>query len=126
MTKPILHIFRGVPGSGKTTKAREISPRYNYCNDDYFMRGGIYHWDASKIKEAIKQCQRRVEFAMSLGHSPIAVHNTFILRAHVQPYLDLAERYGYDVVETICDGGFQNVHGVPEDRVQGMRAAFEP
>jgi hypothetical protein len=57
----------------------------------------------------------------------IAVSNTFTQEWEMGDYFKLAEKYGYKVVSLIIENrhGGQNVHGVPEDKLQIMKNRFE-
>mgnify|MGYP003397063022 FL=1 len=49
--KPQLVIVRGIPGSGKSTFAAEISREtglFVFESDEYFIRNGVYQFDAGK------------------------------------------------------------------------------
>ena len=99
-----LHIVRGVPGSGKTTfckKELHITP---YEADDFFMVNGKYEFKPEQLAQAHKYCQTNVEWAMKSDTQYIAVANTFTRVWEMQPYLDLAEKYGYEVVIHTCEG----------------------
>jgi adenylate kinase family enzyme len=45
--------MRGVPGSGKSTKAKQLAGIKGliYSTDDFFMKNGDYVYDPSKIGE---------------------------------------------------------------------------
>jgi hypothetical protein len=67
-------IYRGLPGSGKTTIATlEQHSQAKDCAceifeaDHYFMKDGVYHFDPGKIGLAHSDCARRV---MDHGRSP--------------------------------------------------------
>jgi hypothetical protein len=57
----------------------------------------------------------------------IIVSNTFTQEWEMQPYYDLAEKYGYRVysliVENRHDG--KNQHGVPQETLEKMKNRFE-
>lgn len=120
----ILYIIRGVPGSGKSTLAHKLTD--NVVEADQFMYvNGEYKWVATKLHYAHSMCKRTVEDYMIEGRDVIAVANTFIKRKDVQPYIDLAEEYGYKVIQKVCTGNYQNVHNVPQETVDKMRKKFE-
>lgn len=120
----ILYIIRGVPGSGKSTLAHKLTD--NVVEADQFMYvNGEYKWAATKLHYAHSMCKRTVEDYMIEGRDVIAVANTFIKRKDVQPYIDLAEEYGYKVIQKVCTGNYQNVHNVPQETVDKMRKKFE-
>ena len=57
----------------------------------------------------------------------IVVSNTFTQTWEMQPYFDLAEKYGYRVYSLICENrhGGVNQHGVPEEKLVQMKNRFE-
>lgn len=123
----ILYIIRGVPGSGKSTLARQIAPNANFAADDYFDLFHDGEFVPSKIKAAHNHCHLMVETALSDEMPFVAVHNTFTQQWEYQPYLDLAEKYGYRVhmmvVENQHNG--ESVHGVSQEVIEKMRDRFE-
>jgi hypothetical protein len=56
----------------------------------------------------------------------VAVSNTFIRQWEIEPYRQLAAKYDYNVVIKTMNGNYQNVHGVPQSKVEQMRQNFEP
>lgn len=120
----ILYLIRGIPGSGKTSLAKNLTEFY-FEADQYFMKDGVYNFDVSKLKDAHAYCKQAVELAMSLGIKTIAVSNPFTRLWEMNDYKDLAKEYDYDVVEIIMNNNFGNDHGVPEEKVKLMKARFE-
>jgi predicted kinase len=125
-----LYIIRGLPGSGKSTFAKELVPEYLICEaDKYFMSENGYNFDKHKIKEAHIWCQQKVENLMqeSFFHPKIAVSNTFTREWEMKPYFDLAEKYGYSVFCIIVQNthGKKSIHDVPEPTITRMRHTFE-
>jgi hypothetical protein len=57
----------------------------------------------------------------------IIVSNTFTQEWEMEPYFELAEKYGYDVFSIIVENrhGGKNIHDCPEEKVQIMRDRFE-
>jgi predicted ABC-type ATPase len=124
-----LYLIRGVPGSGKTTRAKqlvEMGKAICYIEaDDYFISPtGEYIFDASKLPEAHALCQRRALALMQCGLN-FAVSNTFTRKWEMDVYKKLAKEYRYVVHEEIMRGEYENVHGVPEETVQRMKERFE-
>lgn len=122
----ILYLIRGVPGAGKSTLANQLTP--HVCEADQFMINslGQYAFDRAKLKQCHEACQVLAESLMSVGYETIAVANTFIKRWEMQPYIQLANKYGYKVIELSLTGEpFLNVHGVPADTIERMARGFE-
>lgn len=123
----VLYIVRGIPGSGKSTFAKELTSNV-FESDQFFINDdGEYKFDFTKIKEAHADCQSNVESAMSSSIPKIAVSNTFTQEWEMVPYLDLAKKHGYMVFTVIVENrhGGVNQHGVPDDKLELMRNRFE-
>jgi predicted kinase len=126
-----LIVIRGVPGSGKTTKAKQIIAELSdhqvshYEADHYFTndRDG-YVFDATKLRQAHDWCRRQTRVALDDGDIVI-VSNTFTQNWELQEYIDMALAKSIPVQIIECDGDWQNVHGVPDSKVQAMRDRFE-
>jgi len=128
-----LVIMRGVPGSGKSTLALTYGGVI-LSTDDFFVANGQYCFDPTKLKEAHAFNQDRTKLAMIKGNEVIVIDNTNILRAHIQPYLDLAEQYGYEVTYSIpltpwafdAQECFKRcTHNVPLATIERMIAIWE-
>jgi predicted kinase len=123
-----LILLRGLPGSGKSTLAKSLGG-VHYEADMYFIRGidNIYMFDASKLKNAHEWCRTITETAMLNSDEKIVVSNTFTQEWEMEDYFKLAEKYGYKVVSLIVENrhGGQNVHGVPEEKLEQMRNRFQ-
>ncbi len=120
----VLHIVRGIPGSGKTTYAKSLGLKFHFEADKYMEVDGEYVFDPRKLPMAHAWCQKSVREAMETGED-IVVSNTFVKKWEMDPYLEAAEEFGYDVVERTMTGRYPNVHGCPEEKVEKMLANFE-
>lgn len=122
--KKHLIIIRGAPGSGKTTLALEILKNgiadYMFEADDYFRKSGAYLFDAKKLADAHSECRDSVRQFLGNGFRVI-VSNTTTTWKEIRPFLDLAYGAGASVSVITMEDQFQNIHGVPEDKVQIMR-----
>lgn len=120
-----LFLLRGLPGAGKSTLADSLGIDYVEA-DMFFMQDGEYKFDGAKLKEAHEWCQDRVRKIMELGMS-VAVANTFTQEWEMEPYLEMAEEFGYRVNSLIVENrhGGENTHGVPEEALTRMRNRFE-
>lgn len=94
-----LILLRGVSGSGKSTLAKEYLDRGGvvHSTDDFFMKDGIYQFDSKKIGYYHKLNQKRTEEAMINGQSPIIIDNTNLQAWEMKPYVEMADKHGYEV-----------------------------
>lgn len=132
-----LYIVRGLPGSGKSTKARSMVRPGRSFETDAFMVGadGGYLFDRDRLAECHDMCFHAVESAMADGSGEdVAVANTFTRAWEYQPYLDLAARLGWSVeivypgtdwAWDVAECARRNVHGVPVDVIRIMAERFE-
>jgi 50S ribosomal subunit-associated GTPase HflX len=63
---------------------------------------------------------------MKYEHSPLVVSNTFTQEWEMKEYYKLAEKYGYTVFSVIIENRHNGVneHGVPDEKLEQMRARF--
>ena len=140
----MLIIVRGLPGSGKTTMAGRLMTKLEegtgefgtadmFCADDYFIKDGVYQYDAARLREAHTLCELRVLQNM-IHDVSVVVHNTFTREWEMSPYLQAAEVLGQDAgVFSLFDSGMtdlelanNNSHGVGVDTISKMRDRWEP
>lgn len=129
--------MRGLPGSGKSTKAEKLQPDKHLrpSADDFFVGSdGVYRYTPAKIGNAHKYCQAKAETLMKIGQTPVVIDNTNIKKKDFQIYLDFAAKYGYDVKYETSDAPWawdvdtcavKNTHGVPKDVIQRMKDNFQ-
>lgn len=131
---PDLIIVRGVPGSGKTTFANQCAATYREAGmssvvlsaDDWMVNDeGEYAFDHKRLPEVHSACQRMANMQMMVGTKVIFVANTFVRKWEMEPYLVLAKMWGYTVQVYRMTGEYENVHGVPSDKVAIMRSNME-
>ena len=124
---PTLYIIRGLPGAGKSTIGAVLCGDIGVVSaDDYFMDDNYeYHFDATKLGEAHDYCYNTVRGIMATGITPVAVANTFTKLDYMRRYYELAQEYGYNVIELTVKSGFKSVHGVPDAVMDKMRKEFE-
>lgn len=144
-----LLLIRGLPGSGKTTLARQLVEAGEYdCHfeaDMYFclsqqkaphplagvlpeypLARGKYYYDPALVATAHHWCQLKTATALGMGRS-VVVSNTFVERWEVELYRDIAARFPVPVPVEIrtATGRFKNVHGVPEHVLRIMEKKWE-
>ena len=133
-TQGELILLRGLPGSGKSTLAKIIlqvrstdEPEILSADDFFENSDGEYNFDSTKLKEAHNYCQFRCSERMRQQKARIVVANTFTQEWEMDEYYKMAERYNYRVHTVIVENrhGNENVHGVPEDKLQQMKERFQ-
>jgi predicted kinase len=133
-TQGELILLRGLPGSGKSTLAKIIlqlrstdEPEVLSADDFFEDKEGDYNFDPTKLKEAHNYCQFRCSERMRQQRARIVVANTFTQEWEMDEYFKMAERYNYRVHTVIVENrhGNENVHGVPEDKLQQMKNRFQ-
>jgi predicted kinase len=126
--KPILTLIRGLPGSGKSTLAAAICQITDavHLEADQFMidRSGNYRFDSRKLRDVHARCEAECDGHLSAGQS-VVVSNTFSEIWEMQAYLDMAERHHAALQIIECHGGFGNIHGVPDDKINAMRKRWQ-
>ena len=131
-TKNLL-LVRGVSGSGKTTFIEEFikNVSLSIATDDFFYNDGVYLFNRDYLAEYHQRCIESVisemESPSTEGYCKIVVHNTFVKEWEMQPYFDLAEKYGYNVCTIIIENRHKSnsVHDVPKDTIKAQRDRFE-
>ena len=134
-----LFLLRGLPGAGKSSLAKSLgagSGSMHLEADMYFVDSkGKYKFDATQLKQAHAWCQDTVEYAMVYGirghfiKEPlqrIVVSNTFTQAWEMQPYFDIAEKYGYRVYSLVVENrhGGESIHNVPKEKIEEMARRF--
>jgi predicted kinase len=133
-TQGELILLRGLPGSGKSTLAKIIlqlrstdEPEILSADDFFEDKEGDYNFDSTKLKEAHNYCQFRCSERMRQQKARIVIANTFTQEWEMDEYFKMAERYNYRVHTVIVENrhGNENIHGVPENKLQQMKDRFE-
>jgi predicted kinase len=109
MSKKV-YIMRGVPGAGKSYRARELAGDEGviFSTDDFwgtdpeeYQANWEKHAKAGRTGQMLGKYHRmnfeRAEEAMKAGVSPIIIDNTNVDRRAMKPYVRAAVEHGYDV-----------------------------
>jgi len=120
-----LVLLRGLPGSGKSTKAKTLYKNHVHLETDmYFMEYGEYLFDAAKLSDAHKWCQEAANVIMEKGQN-LVVSNTFSKLWEMDAFFNLAYKHDYELLVHKCVGKYNSIHNVPSDVIARMAARWE-
>lgn len=121
-----LVIIRGLPGSGKSTMAKEfVKLGYKHFEaDQYFEKDGVYKFTPENLWKAHDTCQYNT-FESLRKDENVVVANTFTTKKEIQPYLNIAKEFGATVFIMEATGNFGSIHNVPETSLEKMRQRWE-
>ena len=124
----MLYIIRGLPGSGKSTKAKEIAIQEKikyYESDMFFINSeGEYNFNFDYIKQAHEWCKINVQSELFKGNSVI-VSNTFIKFSEMVLYIEMAKEFDVRVKIIEMTGTYGNIHDVPDFILKKMKKNYE-
>jgi len=141
-----LIVMRGIPGSGKSTKAKElVGNGIIHSTDDVIESTGDYNEffakmvankDFSPLSKVHNTNFQNAISSMKNGITPVIIDNTNIRPAEAKNYVEAALNLGYsdDNIKfaDIGTGGLsaeelaqRNTHQVPLDKIKSMIQAYE-
>lgn len=146
MQKKKAIILRGLPGSGKSYKAKEIltsegitRERYNehvFSTDSYFYNGSKYQFDPSKLSMFHNLNLTRFISALAENNPLVVCDNTNICHWEYAAYLAAAKALDYEIevidIGDTLDAEFQklcaarNQHKVSLTLIEKMANDFLP
>jgi tRNA uridine 5-carbamoylmethylation protein Kti12 len=113
-------LIRGLPGSGKTTIAKNMQGYMHFEADQFLEVDGVYVYDPSKIKYAHNMCVDAAKKALESGLN-VVVSNTFVKIWELQRYIDLG--YPFRIIE--ANGKWKNTHSVAVCIINQMARRWE-
>ena len=124
---PKLTIIRGLPGSGKSTKADELMDwkTFVYEADQFFMIRGEYRFNPALLGAAHDWCYGNTVSTLHEG-SNVIVSNTFTRLWELEKYLaipTLLPDVTVNVIEMKTQYG--SIHGVPEEKLKQMKDRWQ-
>ena len=123
-----LLLLRGLPGAGKSTLAKTVYVPQGYVHleaDMFFERSGTYKFDPTLLGKAHAWCQWETAKTLKEGKD-VVVTNTFTTLKEIKDYVNIAKGQNIELIVIHAQGNFQNVHGVPEDKLAAMKARWQP
>ena len=132
MASPSLILIRGIPGSGKSTIAAQMAKAFGFVHleaDQWFVNSstGEYKYEPACIGDAHNWCKAAMACQLQRGKGVI-VANTFVRVLHLMDYIQVAYNATsprLPVLVLTARGSYQNVHGVPQSKVEQMRNNWE-
>lgn len=119
-----LILIRGLPGSGKSTIAKQLAGFEHYEADMFHMKNGEYCFQSDKVKDAHNWCKQETFNALVCGKN-VVVSNTFTRYWEMQDYFEMAKTFGIKPLVIVANGDFENVHNVPKEVIEAMRNRWE-
>lgn len=113
-------LIRGLPGSGKSSKAKFMQGHIHLEADMFLMVDGVYVYDQSKVRGAHEQCLKLAKDNLEKGLN-VVVSNTFVKIWELQPYIDLG--FTFRIVE--MKNRWTNIHEVPQDKIEIMKSGWQ-
>lgn len=130
-----LIIMRGLPGSGKSEKARRlVGNGIIHSTDEFFIENGEYMFDYDNVGRYHYFNFLSSARSMQDGISPIIIDNTNIVTSDCVDYVELGKAYGYEIiiVEPDTDWAFdieelmkRNTHRVSRETMVEMLEKYE-
>lgn len=119
-----LILIRGLPGSGKSTKAITYDAQHIEADMYFVDSAGKYRFDPSKLPLAHAWCQQQAEDWLKQGKD-VVVSNTFIKQWEMDFYRKLAVQYQAELIIEVCREQYQNIHGVGAATLKRMKRDWQ-
>lgn len=140
----ILFIFRGLPGSGKSSAIKELAKEIyeknaipvRICSADFFWdKESVYEFKQEFLEYAHMWCQGEAYYAMFNNIPVVIIDNCNITVEDMFPYIKAAAAFGYRVsikeAQTTWrynpeECAARTTHKVPLETIQKMAKKWQP
>jgi predicted kinase len=132
-------IYRGLPGSGKSTSITKTFPNASVCSADHHFYGedGEYNFKPWELPMAHQECYYNFVNLLFAEEELVIVDNTNMCRWEYMNYALLAQKMEYKVKIVCMSAGLhddtsiktlakRNKHGVDIETIGKMKARYEP
>jgi hypothetical protein len=123
---PVLCVVRGIPGTGKTTLAEQLSPN-NICADDFFTQDRDVGWYYNKdyLAQAHRWCNAIAAQHIMFGRH-VVVHNTFVQSFELEPMFQLSMLAHCPLLIFSLTKEYGSIHDVSQKDMNHKRNTFVP
>lgn len=118
-----LILVRGIPGSGKSTFAKQFKDCVHVESDQFCMQGDKFVWNEAEHKANQLRCWNMTKDNLERGKD-VVVAATFTTKDKIDPYITLGHTCNAQVLVFRMTGEFKNVHDVADEKVGRYKASM--
>ena len=121
-----LILIGGLPGSGKSTTAKEFPADFLHYEADHLFEDcrGKYQFDYQLWQKAREFVWAMTDFALAKDQN-VVVCDLFQQECDVRPYEDLARYHQADMRCVWCEETRKSIHSIPKSRMLEIEAEYD-